>query len=323
MTVGFVLIFAQPTPSALTDFPFAFRTSICDCSIVSNNADRTQHKENNHMAKKRKEVVAKDAAVEAAVADIKFETETVAEIDSVVAEIEALEAVAADEVSVDAAPAMVEEVQADTREFTEIMDSVSEDEADEFNGKLAAALDERQDFETNKDVGNSNIQKTLKSVRGKLFITRQLARAAIACKTDAEFVNRVLHDGSRYNVYAIEKYRDLVSALGNGKPVSNAINRACIRSMFAVLDAGKNFDMEAAKAAASDKYRIADTAVADLMKGLRHTVSASTAPTQASSTMQALQTLGIVRAEGSKRNPQYKLNGTPAVQRLRDLMIAA
>ena len=56
---------------------------------------------------------------------------------------------------------------------------------------------------------------------------------------------------------------------------------------------------------------------------IRHTVSASTAPTQASSTMQALATLGVVKAEGSTRNPVYKLTNHPVVEKLEVLLKAA
>jgi hypothetical protein len=55
----------------------------------------------------------------------------------------------------------------------------------------------------------------------------------------------------------------------------------------------------------------------------RHTVSASTAPTQASSTMQALETLGLVKREGSVRNPTFTLTDHPAVAHLEARMMAA
>ncbi|AWV14862.1 hypothetical protein A3862_04550 [Methylobacterium sp. XJLW] len=55
---------------------------------------------------------------------------------------------------------------------------------------------------------------------------------------------------------------------------------------------------------------------------LRHTVSASTAPTQASSTMQALETLGIVRREGSARNSTFHLTEAPVTQQLEAVLFA-
>ncbi|WP_114217455.1 hypothetical protein [Ochrobactrum sp. 3-3] len=55
----------------------------------------------------------------------------------------------------------------------------------------------------------------------------------------------------------------------------------------------------------------------------RHTVSPSTAPTQASSTMQALETVGAVKNVGTERAPVYRLLDTPIAKRLEAVAIAA
>ncbi len=53
----------------------------------------------------------------------------------------------------------------------------------------------------------------------------------LAAQVDPAFINRTLHDGSRYNVYAVDKVADAVKGIADGV-ISNAINRACMVSLF-------------------------------------------------------------------------------------------
>lgn len=151
------------------------------------------------------------------------------------------------------------------------------------------------------------------------MITLRAASVTLACNVDPAILNRSLHEGSRYNVYAIGKLADAIFALSGGQ-VSNAINNAVMRSLFRFRAAGKTFTGEMAKAAASDKIRV-DAAVREHL--VRHTVSASTAPTQASSTMQALETLGIVKRTGGTKNPTYELTDSPVVRKLEEVLAKA
>lgn len=130
----------------------------------------------------------------------------------------------------------------------------------------------------------------------------------MAANVSADFINRTLHNGSRFNVYAFGKIADIARSLIDGTTLSNAINNAVVKSLFRCKKAGVGFTLEIAKAAASDKIRIDPTISRNLV---RHTVSASTAPTQASSTMQALETLWVMRIQGSRRSPVYEVLDTP------------
>ena len=170
---------------------------------------------------------------------------------------------------------------------------------------IALQVTQRDAFENDKSTitGKSNIHRTLKNVRSNL-VRSHAARVMMAANVNEGFINRTLHDGSRYNVYALGKFADLVDAL-TGNTMSNAINIAIVRTMFAIKNAGLTFTKEIALAAASDKIR------APMMFRpyiVAHTVSASTAPTQASSTMQALETLGVVKITGgTRKNPSYEI----------------
>jgi hypothetical protein len=211
----------------------------------------------------------------------------------------------------------VQEPQAVT--FAELRKSFDKEQVEDVVFATASECDERAFFEEAKNADNTNIQRTLKKVRSQL-VTMRAAEVLLATSVEPTFINRTLHDGARYNVYALGKLADLVFGVTDGV-IANAINIACMKSLFRFRAAGIPFTGEHAKMAASDKIRVADKAVRDAL--VRHTVSASTAPTQASSTMQALETLGVVRREGSSRNPTFTLTGAPIVQKLEEMLKAA
>lgn len=243
------------------------------------------------------------------------------------ADLETIEAIA--ESTEDAKPEPAKAVQnepaaetvetADDSEFGKLIATFSDEAVEKKVFEIADCVEARETFEDTKDSENKSIKRTLKNVRSA-FVTKYAARAMLATKTDPAFINRSLHDGSRYNVYALGKAADLMKGMTNGA-VSNAINIACMKTLFKFRDAGVQFTGEIAKACASDKIRISDT---NLKKHLvRHTVSASTAPTQASSTMQAMETLGLVKRSGTAKSPIYELTDHPAVAKLEAQLMAA
>ena len=204
--------------------------------------------------------------------------------------------------------------------FDDLVREIPDETADALVMALAREIDERSDFETAKDPDNLNIQRTLKKVRSQL-VTKRAARFSHAANVPTSFINRSIHGGSCYNVYALGKYADLVNFSVTGQ-VMNAINNACLRSLFRVIDAGKVFTMETAKMACSTNYTAKDGTDVARSHLVRHTVAPSTAPTQASSTMQALVTIGVVRAVGSTKNPRYELTANPITAKFRELLAA-
>jgi hypothetical protein len=197
-------------------------------------------------------------------------------------------------------------------DFAAKIAAISQEDAIAKSVLIAKQIDDRVAFQKTKNPDNTSILKTLDSARKELIRTAA-AKLLMATNVDEAFINRQLHDGSRYNVYAFGKIADLARALVDGAGLNNAINKAVVRSMFNCKRNGVTFTLEVAKAAASDKIRIDPSLSKHLF---RHTVSASTAPTQASSTMQALETLGVVRIDGSRRNPVYIVNDNPVARAL-------
>lgn len=202
-------------------------------------------------------------------------------------------------------------------DFQATLAAISDEDATVMAHRAVKAIDERADFEHVKDPDNTKIQGTLKKVRATLT-SLDAARVLIATNVDPVVFNRVIHEGARYNVYAMGKLADAIRGVSVGA-VSNAINLACMKSLFRFRAAGAVFTHDMAKCAASDKIRV-ERAVNEML--VRHTVSASTAPTQASSTMQALETLGIVARTGGGKNPTFTLTANPIVDRLQKALAA-
>jgi hypothetical protein len=195
-----------------------------------------------------------------------------------------------------------------TQDFGTILKSITDEDALIMAHKAGAAIDERMGFEKVKDPTNEKIQNYLKATRAKM-VTPSAARVLIATNVDPSILNRSVHEGARYNVYAMGKLSDIIGAVTADKfSIGNAINNACMRSLFRFKAGKVQFTGEMAKAACSDKIRV-DRAIGEML--LRHTVSASTAPTQASSSMQAFETLGIVKRTGSQKNPNFDLTDAP------------
>jgi len=204
--------------------------------------------------------------------------------------------------------------------LAQLLATVPDDLVNHAVVSIANAVDERSAFEIESDPDNLNIHRTLKKVRAQL-VTKRAARLLSAIHVEPEFLNRTVHNGSRYNVYALGKLADIVYGVTDGV-VANAINVACCKSLFAFKRAGITFTMECAKASASKSYaRGIDAAIRKHL--ISHTVAPSTAPTQASSTMQALHTLGVVRSNGAGKNPTYTVLDTPLSRKIKEMLMVA
>lgn len=263
---------------------------------------------------------AKAAAAEALLTQ-NLETTPIETLSDVVEKLDAVEGEVVD-LAKFAEPAPVL-ATATANDFDTAIAAVSEADV---NAKLAAtvaAITERKDFELVKDATNTKIQKYLDGTVSKQLATKRAARVMCVANFDPSALNRVIHEGARYNVYAMGKLADAINGLSNSDVgpgvITNAINIACMKSLFRFRAAGVPYTGEMAKASASDKIRV-ERAVNEMLK--RHTVSASTAPTQASSTMQALESLGIVSRTGSMKNPTFNLTTNAIVAKLETRLAA-
>lgn len=204
-----------------------------------------------------------------------------------------------------------DEIEADTRSFTERYIEVESAAAEAMLWSIANRIDDRIAHQA--DASPVSI-KNLNRARAKM-VTGRVSRALCAVGlADAGFVNREWRDGSQFNVYALLKLPDLIAGLIGGT-VTNAINIAVVKSMFALEKAGIGFDLDTAKAAASSEYAPARAGVRQHLT--RHTVKRGTASTQASSTMHALMALGVVSFVPSV-NPTYTILQNATTEALRN-----
>lgn len=181
--------------------------------------------------------------------------------------------------------------------------------------KLDEGFESRKAFEATHAPNNTSIQKKLTSVQKRLVLPG-IAALTLATNVDADFMNSSgSHEARRYNIYAIDKLADLLHGLNDGH-IRNAVNKAIVASLLRFGAADVAFTGVAAQGAVSQNL-----AVEKEIEGLlvRHTASPGTAPTQSSSTMSALMTLGAVENIGNKRHPIYKLTDTPVVGRLKEI----
>lgn len=206
----------------------------------------------------------------------------------------------------------------DTRTLEEVVKDVTADQANDKIAEINAAFGSRQAFETLHNAANDSIQDKLKTENKRMALPG-IAGLMVATHIDANIINREINAGKRFNIYAIGKLTDILHGLNSGH-FKNAINIAVMKSMFKFRAAGLKFDGIAVLGAASDKVKV-DKAIAAVL--VRHTVSASTAPTQSSSTMNALATIGAVVNRGSVKFPIWELTNAPVTKKLEALMKAA
>lgn len=185
--------------------------------------------------------------------------------------------------------------------------------------KVQANFADRMAFETTNSPKNKTIQTKLTSY-AKKFAMPNVVGALMAANADLSFMNQSVagNETKRFNVYAIDKVADLAQALESGT-VKNAINHATLINLFKAAANGVDFTSQHAQGSVSDKVALP----AGHSKWMtRHTASASTAPTQASSTMNALQVLNVVENKGTTKAPVWHLTETPQTERFRNMFSA-
>ena len=201
-------------------------------------------------------------------------------------------------------------------EFLEILKAVTNDQMLELSAIVDVEFSDRMVFENLTKPSNMTIQTKLSTAKAR-YGSLGVAGLMIAANIDPACINRSLSEGKRFNVYAFDKLMDVLSCIGQRAVMTNAINYSILKSMIAFEDAETSFTGVAATAAASDKIKV-PLALSKLLT--RHTVAAATAPTQTSSTMNALMIAGVVKNTGLARMPVYKFTDAPVVARLRTVL---
>lgn len=220
-------------------------------------------------------------------------------------------ALAAEAQQVVADEADEDEALDDALPFDELMTAIPDARVQQVMASVAAGFADRARFEAEANPTNTNIQKTLSKLQ-KGHLTPGVMRASIISGVGESYMNVSEVNGKRRNVYALEKMRDILYGAVTGH-LKNAINIACLASLVRLEAVQIPFTGAVAKACASDKMAI-DTHIKPYLR--RHTVSESTASTQSSSTMTALEDLGVVKNSGTRQQPVFALTDSPLAKRL-------
>jgi hypothetical protein len=200
--------------------------------------------------------------------------------------------------------------------FITALRSHDDNDAKSFALAVVQEFDTRIAYENTKNSENDNIVKTLNKSSAKLASV-SAARVMMTCNVAASFINRAERVNAKYNVYASEKLADIIASLRDARCFTNAINNAIVRSMLKCDAAKIAFTHKLAIASASDKVNVDATMRKHLV---RHTVSVSTASTQASSTMNALVTANICEEyRDDSNNVAYRLRDNVQVAALREI----
>ncbi|QIG75581.1 hypothetical protein EVC20_010 [Rhizobium phage RHph_Y2_17_1] len=208
--------------------------------------------------------------------------------------------------------------------FEDALKAVNEDDAKAFALTIAAAFDERVQFEISRKAnGSADMPKVkkLNAYRNKLALP-SMARVLMVLKTTPAFINARQGkeaDGDRFNIYAIDKVVDFVRALSGHAKLSNAHNVAISKSMLNFEAAGATFTGEMAMCAASKHIRSQDPNAKLLT---RYNVDKATAGTQASSTLNAMMALGLIVNKGTKRAAAYVFAETEQAGAFKELLKA-
>lgn len=209
--------------------------------------------------------------------------------------------------------------------FSEALKAHSDDDAKAFALKLGASFDERVQHEISSHINGTAdlpIVKKLNKYRARLALP-SIAKVFMETSTTPAFVNTTRQKeagGKRFNIYAVEKMIDIVEALSGAKKVTNAHNLAIGKSMINFEEAGASFTGEMALCASSKEIRSQDPNVKLLN---RYIVAKQTAGTQSSSTLNAMQALGLIINKGTKRAASWVFADTDQARAYKELLKTA
>lgn len=176
----------------------------------------------------------------------------------------------------------------------------------EYRTALDAAFDSRETFEREAQDDSANIFKTLKALRTdyKSDIVVNVMRLA---NVDASFINRHERRNKRFNVYSAEKVFNTARASVKAEAL-NAYSRVILLTAFNLTRAEMTMTHQDAQVSLCDKLKCDAAKSAHIVRYAR-TIATSTADTQSSSSINALQMFDVLReTRDDANNVAYTLN---------------
>lgn len=174
---------------------------------------------------------------------------------------------------------------------------------------FVTAIEARIAFENDKNAANTSMQKTLADM-SKIAANDKIAEILVASNVDANFINRAERSNARFNVYAAEKVFNIARNLANVAAL-NHYTRAIIATCKALEDASLQMTHKDAVCACSQDVKHTDKTREAILRKTRYAkhISANTASTQASSSINALQVFNVLReTRDANNNAVFALN---------------
>lgn len=190
------------------------------------------------------------------------------------------------------------------------MTNVSEKQVaiNEYRVTLDNAFDARETYERDEKnkSADDNIFKTLKNLR-KDYASELVVEAMHAANVDATFINRQERRNARFNVYSAEKVFNVARAALKAESL-NVYSKHVFLSALALTKADKLMTHRDAQAALCTALKTDADKELHISRYARE-ISASTADTQSSSSINALQMYDVLFETRDDNNKvAYKLN---------------
>lgn len=178
--------------------------------------------------------------------------------------------------------------------------------ASSYASNVLAAFDARKAYENDKNDENTSIQKTLDDLRN-VVSHETISKIMHTAHVDADFINKSERKTNRFNVYAAQKVVNVAQAIAKASAL-NHYSRAILLSAKSFTENELTLTHRDAVAACSLQIKT-DTKKQKHLVQYQKNVDASTASTQASSSINALKMYDVLREEKDAANVTcYKLN---------------
>lgn len=190
-----------------------------------------------------------------------------------------------------------------------------------YTTAINTAFDSRASYETQKNKGNTNIQKTLSDMK-KHFANETLVKVFNNAKIDADFINRNERSNAKFNVYAAQKVINIAKSSASAATL-NHYTKAILATANALQAQDMLISHKDAVSACSLDCKHSDAKREKLIVKYDKHVAANTASTQSSSSINALQACNVlIEKRDSANTVCYELAKNPFAKKLIALAIA-
>jgi uncharacterized protein YcfL len=191
------------------------------------------------------------------------------------------------------------------------MTQATQQTALEFIAAANDACDTRIAYEALKNVDNESIKSKLNAIR-KTLTNEKIASVLIACSYDVANMNTQERVSNRRNVYAIQKEMNAAQFIAVAASL-NHYSLAIFKTALALETATFALTHATARAACSVDVKTSVAAQQSIVIKNRYAkhIDASTASTQSSSSINALQALNVfVESRNAANEIEYRINRT-------------